>query len=110
MDVGGWLRSLGLDQYEANFRDNKISAALLTRLTNDDLKDIGVSALGDRLQLLDAIAAFEGTKLPAALPVPQSNSAHIRAAVSLHRSRASRSSPRPGPSFMAPSPLRLAPT
>jgi hypothetical protein len=43
-------------------------------------------------------------------PVIDKASAHIRAAVSLHRSRASRSSPRPGPSFMAPSPLRLAPT
>jgi class 3 adenylate cyclase len=64
MDVGGWLRSLGLGQYETNFRDNKIHADLLPRLTNDDLKDIGVSALGDRLQLLDAIAALAGAKLP----------------------------------------------
>jgi SAM domain (Sterile alpha motif) len=58
MDVAGWLRGLGLEQYEANFRDNKINVDLLPRLTNDDLKDIGVSALGDRLQLLDAIAAL----------------------------------------------------
>jgi class 3 adenylate cyclase len=65
MDVGGWLRGLGLGQYETNFRDNKINAELLPRLTNDDLKDIGVSALGDRLQLLDAIAALAGAK-PAA--------------------------------------------
>jgi class 3 adenylate cyclase len=62
MDVGGWLRGLGLGQYETNFRDNKINADLLPRLTNDDLKDIGVSALGDRLQLLDAIAALVGAK------------------------------------------------
>ena len=65
MDVGSWLRSLGLEQYEPNFRDNKINADLLPRLTNDDLKDIGVSALGDRLQLLDAIAALAGPKPPA---------------------------------------------
>ena len=45
MDVGGWLRGLGLGQYEANFRDNKIDADLLPRLTGDDLKDIGVFAL-----------------------------------------------------------------
>jgi class 3 adenylate cyclase len=64
MDVAGWLRGLGLGQYEANFRDNKINADLLPRLTNDDLKDIGVSALGDRLQLLDAIAALAGPKPP----------------------------------------------
>jgi hypothetical protein len=48
MDVGGWLRGLGLGQYEANFRDNKIDADLLPRLTDGGLKDIGVSALGDR--------------------------------------------------------------
>ena len=65
MDVGGWLRGLGLGQYEAKFRDNKISAGLLPRLTNDDLKDIGVSAFGDRRRLLDAIAALAGAKSPA---------------------------------------------
>jgi hypothetical protein len=53
-------RGLGLEQYETNFRDNKINAALLPRLTEDRPKDIGVSALGDRLQLLDAIAALAG--------------------------------------------------
>ena len=41
MDVGGWLRSLGLGQYEANFRDNKIDADVLPQLTADDLKEIG---------------------------------------------------------------------
>jgi hypothetical protein len=35
MDVGGWLRDLGLGQYEANFRDNKIDAEMLPRLTGD---------------------------------------------------------------------------
>jgi hypothetical protein len=68
MDVGGWLRGLGLGQYETNFRDNKIDADLLPRLTNDDLKDIGISALGDRRRLLDAIAALAGEKAPADVP------------------------------------------
>jgi class 3 adenylate cyclase/predicted ATPase len=72
MDVGGWLRGLGFGQYETNFRDNKINADLLPRLTNDDLKDIGVSALGDRLQLLDAIAALAGAKPTADVPASQS--------------------------------------
>ena len=62
MDVGSWLRSLGLAQYEAAFRDNKIAADLLPRLTDAGLKDIGVSALGDRLRLLDAIAALDSAK------------------------------------------------
>jgi class 3 adenylate cyclase/tetratricopeptide (TPR) repeat protein len=60
MDLGVWLRSLGLDQYEAKFRDNKIDADVLPRLTADDLKDIGVSAVGDRRRLLDAIVALTG--------------------------------------------------
>jgi len=72
MDVGRWLRGLGLGQYETNFRDNKINADLLPRLTNDDLKDIGVSALGDRRQLLDAIAALAGTKPTADASASQS--------------------------------------
>ena len=36
MDVGVWLRSLGLGQYEATFRDNEIDGAVLPRLTVDD--------------------------------------------------------------------------
>jgi class 3 adenylate cyclase len=58
MDVGGWLRGLGLGQYEEKFRDNKVDTDVLPRLTVDDLKDIGVSAVGDRRRLLAAIAAL----------------------------------------------------
>jgi class 3 adenylate cyclase len=65
MDVVEWLRGLGLGQYETNFRDNKIDADLLPRLTDAVLKDIGVFAVGDRLRLLDAIAALAGAKAPA---------------------------------------------
>src|SRR6516162_8183165 len=72
MDVGGWLRGLGLGQYETNFRDNKIDADLLPRLTDGGLKDIGVSALGDRLRLLDAIAALADVKPPADAPASRS--------------------------------------
>src|SRR5271154_830679 len=75
MDVGGGVRGLGLVQYETTFRDNKINADLLPRLTNDDLKDIGVSALGDRLQLLDAIAALAGAKPPSGVPASPPKSA-----------------------------------
>src|SRR6185295_10455000 len=58
MDVGGWLRSLGLEQYEASFRENKIDDTVLPRLTAEDLKDLGVGFVGDRRKLLDAIAAL----------------------------------------------------
>jgi class 3 adenylate cyclase len=75
MDVVGWLRGLGLGQFETNFRDNKIDADVLPRLTADDLKDIGVSAVGDRRRLLDAIAALAGAKAPADVSVSPSKPA-----------------------------------
>ena len=71
MDVGEWLRSLGLGQYEERFRDNKVGADVLPRLTAGDLKDIGVSAVGDRRRLLDAIAALaaaSSTEVPDSQP------------------------------------------
>src|SRR5208282_1887441 len=74
MDVGEWLRGLGLGQYDEKFRDNKIDADVLPRLTADDLKDVGVSAVGDRRRLLDAIAALSGAT-PADVPPPSSKSA-----------------------------------
>src|SRR6516165_5032931 len=58
MDLGGWLRSLGLEQYEAAFRENAIDEKLLPRLTAEDLKDLGVGLVGHRRLLLDAIAAL----------------------------------------------------
>ena len=75
MDVGGWLRGLGLGQYEEKFRDNKIDADVLPRLTVDDLKDIGVSVVGDRRRLLDAIAAIAGAGRPADAPASPTKSA-----------------------------------
>jgi predicted ATPase/class 3 adenylate cyclase len=56
MDVAVWLRSLDLGQYEDRFRDNKIDAEILPHLTADDLREIGVTAVGDRRKLLAAIA------------------------------------------------------
>ena len=69
MDVGGWLRSLGLGQYEEKFRDNKVDVDVLPELTADDLRDIGVVAVGDRRRLLAAIAALVGTQPSANSPV-----------------------------------------
>ena len=42
MDIVVWLRSLGLEEYEAAFRDNKINELVLPNLTEEDLKEIGV--------------------------------------------------------------------
>ena len=58
MDIVVWLRSLGLGKYEAAFRENEIDETVLPSLTEEHLKELGVTALGHRLKLLDAIAAL----------------------------------------------------
>jgi class 3 adenylate cyclase/predicted ATPase len=67
MDVVVWLRSLGLGRYEAAFRENEIDETVLPSLTAEDLKDLGVSIVGHRRKILDAIAALRtdtGGKAP----------------------------------------------
>jgi hypothetical protein len=55
-----WLRSLGLGKYEAVFRENEIDETVLPSLTHEHLKELGVTALGHRLKLLEAIAGLRG--------------------------------------------------
>jgi hypothetical protein len=64
MDLGGWLRSLGLERYEAAFRENAVAPDVLRDLTDQDLEKIGV-LLGDRRRLLRAIAELDGAPSPA---------------------------------------------
>src|ERR1700730_10111521 len=56
MNVANWLRALGLERYEAAFRENDVSAEELCHLTAEDLEGLGVAAIGDRRRLLVAIA------------------------------------------------------
>ena len=53
MDLWVWLRSLGLGKYEAAFRENEIDETVLLSLTHETLKELGVTAVGHRLKLLD---------------------------------------------------------
>jgi class 3 adenylate cyclase len=70
MDVGAWLRDLGLERYEASFRENDIDAEVLSELTVDDLISLGVSSIGHRRKLLAAITALRRADAasPAAAP------------------------------------------
>jgi class 3 adenylate cyclase len=58
MDIVVWLRSLGLGKYEAAFRENEIDETVLPGLTAEDLKELGVSTVGHRRKILDAIAGL----------------------------------------------------
>src|SRR5579863_5543195 len=69
MDVGRWLRSLGLSEYEARFRDTKIDADVLADLTDGDLEKLGLP-LGDRKRLLKAVAGLAGMPSAATGPEP----------------------------------------
>src|SRR5271155_5571744 len=69
MDVGDWLRSLGLGQYEALFRENEIDAEVLADLTDGDLEKLGVP-MGHRKRLLKAIASLGSTETAVKPPAP----------------------------------------
>ena len=59
MDVGAWLRGLGLGQYESAFRESEIEADILPELTETDLEKLGLP-LGPRKRILKAIASLDG--------------------------------------------------
>jgi class 3 adenylate cyclase len=66
--VADWLQKLGLGQYAQRFAENDISFSVLPDLTDQHLKELGVS-LGHRLQLLREIANL-GKSADAAAPAP----------------------------------------
>ena len=69
MDVAEWLRGLGLEQYVPAFRANDIDEEILRRLTGEDLRELGVTSIGHRRRLLDAIAALcTAEALPTRIP------------------------------------------
>jgi class 3 adenylate cyclase len=71
VDIAAWLRELGLERYEQAFRDNEVDARSLPHLTADDLKDLGVTAIGHRRLLLEAIADLKQSGTLAAEPVSE---------------------------------------
>ena len=64
LDIGEWLRGIGLEQYEAAFRDNEIDGDILRTLTADDLKDLGVTIVGHRRKMLTAISELSVPSAP----------------------------------------------
>ena len=60
--VTDWLEKLGLGQYAQRFAENDIDFALLVKLSDADLKELGVSSLGHRKRLLEAIGERDGRR------------------------------------------------
>jgi class 3 adenylate cyclase len=78
-DIGDWLRGLGLGQYEAGFRQNEVNESVLPKLTQEDLKEIGVGPVGHRRIILDAVAALR-TGADAKDPPPEAPPASAKPA------------------------------
>ena len=80
MDIVVWLRSLGLGKYEAAFRENDIDETVLPGLTHETLKELGVTSVGHRLKLLEAIAAPRSdtsAKAPSVAPATTSSAPSV---------------------------------
>ena len=63
-----WLEQLGFPQYAEAFERNAVDLNIAKELTQQDLRDLGVEALGHRKLLLHAIADLNGAQAPAATP------------------------------------------
>ena len=66
-NITQWLEDLGFAQHAAEFVENGVDLDLLSEITNDDLKDLGVARLADRKRLLKAIVAFADNDAPVAV-------------------------------------------
>src|SRR5262245_37025108 len=69
MHVGDWLRGLGFAGYAEAFANNGVDFSILTDLTNEDLKDLGVARLADRRAILKAIADLSDAAAKSVTPV-----------------------------------------
>ena len=67
MDVAAWLQGLRLERYVPAFLENRIEADILSSLTVEDLKDLGISSIGHRRRLLEAISAIREGGSPAVI-------------------------------------------
>lgn len=77
-DLAEWLGRHGLDQYAQTFAENNIEYSVLPDLTENDLKNLGVS-LGHRKKLLRAIEALTVARQPTGpTPLVQHREAEFR--------------------------------
>ena len=71
-DVSTWLAELGLAQYASLFVENHVDAKLLPTLTDNDLRELGVTSFGHRKRMLQAIACLDAppSEPPLSAPSP----------------------------------------
>ena len=69
--IADWLEKLGLSEYAQRFVENDIDVSVLPHVTDQDLKELGVS-LGHRRKMLRAIAELAGATPTSPQPEPRS--------------------------------------
>ena len=67
--IADWLEKLGMSEYAERFAENDIDVSVLRDLTDQDLKELGIS-LGHRRKMLAAITELTGTAPAAPAPTP----------------------------------------
>ena len=81
-----WLASLGMPEYARRFTENNIDVSVLRHLTDQDLKELGIS-LGHRRKMLAAIAELADAApvrpLPAAPPESRFEALHTSGLITL---------------------------
>src|SRR5262249_15721468 len=91
--IADWLKELGISEYTQRFVENDIDVSVLPHLTDEDLKELGVS-LGHRRKMLAAIAELAGSTGPSSLqpvvviePKPQDTAERRQVTVMFSASR-----------------------
>lgn len=74
LQLADWLAGMNLQYYESVFQANDIGVALLPQITADDLRDIGITSVGHRRLLLQAIGKLNEAALPAS---PSGGEGHV---------------------------------
>ncbi len=88
VDLAAWLRNLGLERYHSAFRDNGVDGEILPHMTAEDLKDLGVTLVGDRRKLLEAIAVLRAAVPAILLETPSQPPGVPKAAATVPAERA----------------------
>jgi hypothetical protein len=57
--IADWLEKLGMSEYAQRFAENDIDSSILPHLTDQDLKELGIS-LGHRRKMLAVIGELAG--------------------------------------------------
>jgi hypothetical protein len=80
-----WLEKLGLGEYAVAFEENRLDLTHLPDLSEDDLRELGVTAMGDRKTLLRALEELEGTRTEVTVEGRAPTSAVDGGAAATHR-------------------------